>query len=862
MTPDRWRQVKELFCAALEQDEGAREKWLAHVCAADESLRLEVASLIDAHRGPPGFLDTPAMESALQPATPPDPSRWLGLTVGRYRIVEEIGHGGMSAVFKAARIEEQFEHLVAIKLLHRSHDTETLMRRFRAERQMLARLSHPNIALLLDGGCTEDAVPYLVMEYVRGEAIDVYCERRHLDAAARLRLFRTLCDAVHYVHRHLMVHGDLKCSNVLVNEDGVVKLLDFGIAKLLDPTPGLGSTHHRLTGLMALTPEYASPEQIQGQPITTASDVYSLGMLLYRLLTLQPPYQPRSGAFYDLAKLICEEAPRRPSVAVKGIPNTPCTPEQLRGDLDNIILKALHKDPDRRYRSVEQLSQDLAWYLDGFPVLAAPESVRYRTRKFVGRNRALVATGSLVAVSLVAGIVATSWQAHVADREQQRAERHFNDGRKLAQTFMLEVHDSITSLPGTLPVREKIIANSLKYLDALSQEKGDDLEVRRDLARAYERVGDLQGDFLATNLQGTESAIVNLRKARDLRNSLWAAGVQDDAMLRERFITTSKLAQFSQSNRSMKEAERYSTEAVDLAAALARRPGATTEDRRLFASALVVRGTLLAMTGSLEAGLAELGKGAEIYEKQILEGNANAKVRLSLAITYARKGDLLAKVGHRFAEAYPMHLRTIDLLEPLLAENPLDTQLQSVAAYAFMNAGEAAARSGNSLEGLRRRQQAVERMRALSDSDPDREEFRFGLGWALGDLATSFHEYGNLAEAARRIEEGQSLLRKLSGAQAARLNNTHFLIAMNDMRLAQVRMSQAGRERTPRDEREALWLEARTLLQRSEAVFTAAKQDPVLEAEALEYLQTTQAALRMCDKALQVVPAHGAGLRR
>jgi eukaryotic-like serine/threonine-protein kinase len=851
MSPERWQRVKEVFCAALEQDEGVLHQWLEQSCAGDESLRREVLSLIAAHRGPPSFIDIPVMERALRAVTLPPPSSWLGRTVGRYRIIEEIGRGGMSAVFKAARVEEQFEHQVAIKLLHQSHDTEVLMRRFRAERQILARLSHPNIAHLLDAGRTADGLPYLVMEYVRGETIDVYCERRRLDLRARLQLFCTLCDAVHYVHRHLMVHGDLKCNNVLVNEDGIVKLLDFGIAKLLESAAAPGSTHLRLTGLFALTPEYASPEQIRGQPITTATDVYSLGMLLYRLLTLQAPYQPGSAAYYDLAKHICEHMPRRPSVAVEGAANAPCTPQQLRGDLDNIILKALHKDPDRRYGSVEQLSQDVGRYLGGFPVMAAPESARYRLRKFVGRNRALVVAGALVAVSLVTGIVATSWQAHLAKRERERAERHFNDVRRLAQTFMLDVHDSITSLPGTWPAREKIIGNSLEYLDALAREKADDPEVRRDLARAYERVADLQDGFLAANLQNTEAAVASLRKARELRGSLWATGVQDDALLRERFRVNSKLAQLSQSNRSMQDAGRFAAEAVELATALAQRPTATAEDQRMLASAHVVRGTVQAMTGSLDAGLAEIGKGVAIYESLIQTGEASTPIRRSLANAYSRIGDLLAKVGHRFAEAYPMHLRSTDILESVLAENPLDTELQLAAAFYLMHAGEAAARTGKSAEGLSKRQQAVERMRALPVSEPEREEFRLGLGWALGDVADSLHERGDLAEAARRLEEAQSVLGQLSGARATRLNTTQFLMAMNDMRMGQVRVSQGGRAGTPRTEQRALWLQARTLLRRSAEVFSAAEQDPVLGAEAMEHMQTVQAALRTCDEALR-----------
>jgi serine/threonine protein kinase len=841
MTPDRWRRVKALLCEALEQDQRAREAWLEQACVDDEDLRREVRSLIDAHEGPPSFIDSPAIEHA--PLALPVRPQWIGRSVGRYRILEEIGRGGMSVVFRAARSEEQFEHEVAIKLLHPSHDNDILMRRFRAERQMLARLSHPNIAHLLDGGTAEDGTPYLVMEYVRGEPIDMYCKRRRLNVTARLRLFRTLCEAVHHVHRHLMVHGDLKCTNVLVNEDGVVKLLDFGIARLLDPEHGCAHAH--TTRTVALTPESASPEQICGEPLTTASDVYALGVLLYRLLTGQPVYQPLSDAYYDVARLICERTPRRPSIVVQDIADAPATTAQLRGDLDTIILKALHKDPERRYASVEQLSQDIAWHLGGFPVLAAPDSVRYRLRKFVGRNRMLAAATVMLALSLIAGIVTTSWQAHRADRERQRAERHFDDVRSLAQTFMVDVHDSITSLPGTLPARQKIITHSLRYLDELARENSSDPEVQRDLARAYERVGDLQADFLASNLQNNEAALASYRKARDLRASLWGQEARDPALLRERLAVSLKLAQYSQSNRLMDDAARYASEAVDLASTLTRQAGATAEDSRLLASAYLVQGTLRAMTGALDEGVEQINRGAGMFEQLIRKGDTSTKVRRSLAGAYSRSASLLGQIGGRYEQAYALHVRALDIYQRLLLEHPLDTELRKEAAYMLMDAGAAAAHTNRAEESLRRRQEAVDRLRALAVADPEREELRFALGWALGDLADSLNDQHRTADATRHLEEAQSLLGALSGARDARLNTTQFLIATNDMKLGQLLI--VGADGASGARRKTLLLKACTLLQGAQQVFIAANTDAVLAAEAADHLRLAQTALRNCE---------------
>lgn len=842
MTPDRWRQVKELLWAALEQESASRAEWLERACAGDESLHREVESLINACEGPSNFLDVPAMERTR--VTLPVISHWPGRIVGRYRILEEIGRGGMSAVFRATRIEEQFEHEVAIKLLHRSHDSDILMRRFRAERQILARLSHPNIAHLLDGDSTEEGVPYLVMEYVRGEPIDAWCERRKLGLVARLRLFRTLCDAVHHVHRHLMVHGDIKCSNVLVNEDGIVKLLDFGIARLLDPEHGASSHHHTTT--VALTPESASPEQIRNEPLTTASDVYSLGVLLYRLLTGMPVYQPDSDAYYDLARHICEMTPERPSDAVANASNPPATARQLRGDLDTIVLKALNKDPQQRYASVEQLSHDVALHLGGFPVVAAPESTRYRLRKFVGRNRALTGVGVLLALSMVTGIVATSWQAHIAQRERVRAERHFEDVRGLAQTFMLDVHDSITNLPGALPVREKIITHSLRYLDTLAQERADDPGVRRDLARAYERIGDLQSDMFATNLANNEAALASLRKSYHLRESLWEQGEHDIALLRERIILSLKLAQYSQANRATGDAMRYAHRAVEMTDSLPHGAQAISEDIRARGAAHIVLGTLQAMGGALDAGLREMNQGIRIYEERIRSGDMHLKIRRNLGNALCRSGDLLSKVGGRHEPSYPLHLRSLEIFEQLVREYPLDTDLQQEAAFVLMDTGNAAALTGRVTEGLQKRQQAVDRLRSLSRAEPQREDFRYSLGWALGELAISFSEQSRYADAGDTLEEAQTILNGLSGASAARLNGTHFLIAVHDMRLGEIRMAQAKASRTAQ-----LWQEARALLERSAKVFAAAKDDPVLAAEALEHAQSIEASLQACEKALR-----------
>ncbi|MET0986284.1 MAG: serine/threonine-protein kinase, partial [Steroidobacteraceae bacterium] len=454
MHVERWSQVKDIFAAALEREPAQRASYVEHACGGDAELRAEVNSLLEAHDTADDFIAEPAAQRAGL-VSERHAKDWIGRRLGSYRIVSEAGRGGMSQVFKAVRDDHQYEQQVAIKLLKPGLDTESVLRRFKSERQILARLSHPNIAHLLDGGATEDGEPYLVMEYIEGQPIDVYCDEKQLGLNKRLDLFRTLCSAVHYVHQHLMVHGDLKGGNVLVTDSGVVKLLDFGIAKLLHPVPTPARDEPRATTFLALTPEYASPEQVRGEPITTASDVYSLGVLLYRLLAGALPHTANGTSTWQLATEICECDAALPSVtaAHAGGAYTEFA-KLLRGDLDNVILKALKKGPAERYASAEQFAEDLRHYLRGFPVAARADTTVYRMRKFVRRHRSAALGVSLFVVALVGGVVATTWQAHVASLQRLRAERHFNEVRELSSVYLADVYDAITKLPGGTTARK------------------------------------------------------------------------------------------------------------------------------------------------------------------------------------------------------------------------------------------------------------------------------------------------------------------------------------------------------------------------------------------------------------------------
>ncbi len=418
MTPDRWKQVEEIFNAALDRPFDERESFLAEACGADQSVRRQVEHLIDCHEQAGDFIEAPAASPDSQTqdeAVTLQLDLMVGRQVGAYKLVREIGRGGMGAVYLAVRADNQFRQRAAIKLVKRGMDTDFVIRRFRNERQILAALNHPNIARLLDGGATDDGLPYFVMEYIEGMPIHRYCDTRRLTIGERLKLFRQVCAAVHYAHENQVIHRDIKPGNILVTEDGTPKLLDFGIAKILDPDLLADTIDPTLTAMRLMTPEYASPEQARGEPVTAATDQYTLGVLLYELLTGHRPYRVRSRAPHEIARVISEEEPEKPSDMVtrtrevtasdgkRTIALSPVeisrdrgsSPEKLRrdltGGLDDIVMRALRKSPDQRYDSTQDLSQDISRYLQGLP-LATPAYVRTTEYDFDAETSALPLT--------------------------------------------------------------------------------------------------------------------------------------------------------------------------------------------------------------------------------------------------------------------------------------------------------------------------------------------------------------------------------------------------------------------------------------------------------------------------------------
>jgi eukaryotic-like serine/threonine-protein kinase len=401
MQSERWLRIEEIFQAAADCAPDARSAFLDSACGANAELRREVESLLASHESS-GFTGASALPDGIDVLEQRGRQLNEGRRIGPYRVLREIGHGGMGSVYLAARADDAYQKLVAIKIIRFGMDLDEVVQKFRAERQILAILDHPNIARLLDGGATDDGLPYFVMEYIEGEPIDQYCEAHKLTIAERLKLFQGVCSAVSYAHQNLIVHRDIKPANVLVTKEGVPRLLDFGIAKLLAPNTASQET---LTALRPLTPEYASPEQVRGEAISTASDIYSLGVLLYWLLTGHRPYRSAMSSPTEIERAICEEEPATP-----GLPR----------DLSAIVLMALRKDPRRRYGSADQLSEDIRRYLENFPVAARPDTRAYRAAKFIRRNKAWMAMAAITFISLTGGIAASIRQTHIARAEQAK----------------------------------------------------------------------------------------------------------------------------------------------------------------------------------------------------------------------------------------------------------------------------------------------------------------------------------------------------------------------------------------------------------------------------------------------------------
>jgi tetratricopeptide (TPR) repeat protein/tRNA A-37 threonylcarbamoyl transferase component Bud32 len=783
---ERWEAVSRLFGQAVELPPGERDAFLNEACAGDPRIREEVESLLDADADATEALAGTVADAASTTFRQYAP----GQRIGAYQVISLIGHGGMGAVYLAERADGAFQQRVAIKLLNPGLGQD-FARHFLRERQILARLQHANIARLLDGGSTPEGKPYFVMEYVDGQSINRYCDAREATVAQRLELFRSVCDAVSYAHRNLVIHRDLKPGNLLVTDEGAVKLLDFGIAKLIESAPRADAT-----ALPIMTLDYASPEQVRGESVTTATDVYSLGAILYRLLTGGLPHAPATTA-YEVQRAIVEQDPTRPS-AIK---------PELGADIDAIVRMAMRKEPERRYPSVELLSEDVRRYLASEPVLARRGSWRYRAGKFIHRHRVAAA---LASVSMAALAVTTG----IAVRQARRAERRFGQVQRLAGSFLFDFESSIHSLPGSTAARRLVVQTGLEYLESLAQDAGRDRRLLLELADGYQKISEIQSDSHGANLGDTAGALASIAKAQAIREKL--GGLSTDPAVRGPYIEGWLLQADAQELKKDLKSERAS---LEKALALTRawlalepenrdalmldgrahiamgyvelRAGALMRAREACATALATFERMAARWGDDKTIRQRLGESVlRLGDVEVRAGDPSAAERSmrravgifeslapprsdtramrAMMVAYARLGDVLGAAGSlnvgKPEEAFEYYRKAIAITEEAMRGDPSNAGAISDLSGLYSRMGELLIDMGRNEEGLENSHRSLDFSERLVALDPQNVDARLGEALNRAHYAHALYISDRLDQAIAERERAQKTYGELLAA--------------------------------------------------------------------------------------------------
>jgi tetratricopeptide (TPR) repeat protein len=767
---NRAEQVAEIVESAIEREPAQRAEFLDEACGEDAALRAEVESLLGFQEQASDFIETPAYEAVSHVLAQGDGELKSGQILGDYKIVSLLGEGGMGEVYLAQ--DSKLGRKTAIKVLKRGPGSAKILRQAYQEEKILAGLTHPNIARLYGAGVTPGGLPYFVMEYVDGRPLDQYCLEEHLSLRERLALFRKMCAAVSYAHQNLVIHRDIKPANIRVTPDGEPKLLDFGIAKLLDPEAQLlGEV--TMTFAAVMTPDYASPEQVRGENMTTASDVYSLGVVLYELLTGQRPYRIKTRNPTEIARIITEQEPTRPSTAVKIQESQPENRDSsasrfalhdsraLRGDLDNIILKALRKEPARRYASVAQFSDDLRRYLEGRPVTAHKGTFNYRAVKFIRRNKVPVGATAVVVLSLIGGILATAFEARRADLQRARAEQRFNDVRRLANSLMFEIHDSVKDLQGATPTRRLIVSRALEYLDSLAGEAADNPDLQRELATAYEKIGDIQGNPYYANLGDADGALVSYRKALAIREKLKNVNETVDTgieMGRSYRALGDILEQKGDVAGTMDNYRRSTSIFEELAAGNPADPSVQDELARAYETEA---DGLSRVPNSAAKRLKSYKSAFSIRQKLLAQNPFDPKLRRSNGLTLLKIGGADDPKKRDSVETIK---RGIDMLEKLSMEHPNDQRARREVGYGYYQLGNTLVEAGDYPAALESRRKAFAIRQEIAAQDPKNAQANFDLAVAHADLSEALTKTGAIAEALDRAQHALSILQQLSHA--------------------------------------------------------------------------------------------------
>ena len=746
-----WREVEQAVGELLDLPEEEARRRLEGSGLAPE-IRRRAEELLRAWRDSEGFLDPPPA-----PLAAPAPDRLVGERLGAWRLSAVIGSGGMGTVYLGARDDREFAQHAAVKVIAAGRLSRSSERRFREERQILARLEHPNVARLIDGGVAPDGSPYLVMEYVEGTPIDAWA--RGVDLRERLRLFRQVCEAVQFAHQNLVVHCDLKPANILVTREGAPKLLDFGIARFLAQEGEATATL-----LHPMTPDYASPEQLQGLRPGTSSDIYSLGVLLHELVTGRRPYRLAGKRLDEVLATVCEKEIEKPHSGA--------------ADLDEVILKALQKEPQRRYRSAERLAADLESYSEGRPVSARPDTFFYRARKYASRRAIPLAAAGAITIVALAGVFSTLAQS-------RRAERRFNEVRTLAHSLLFDVYDSISGLPGSLPARRLLAGRAQQYLDSLARETAGDSALTRELAESYLRLGEVRGSPYLANLGDTNGALESFRKAatlleREAARDPNAAGVQEQ-LLQAHTNLGRVLVRQGKTEEAISVLRQASGEAEALYARHHDSAHAQTLSLAYsdLAGAQGFAGDRSELLAEYQQELATSRKALEVLEAAGPQSGESWQV--SLASRHFRVGYALFGLGDRtgdisyYRQALEIQLKGDAIMRALAASNPGHPHRRELADD-LLTIAFSRWRCCRDLDGaMRDDHDALVQFERLSDEDRHNLEARRDVANAYKIAGQVLGEGGRSEEALQMSRKALAVYEELDRADPASAENATFL---------------------------------------------------------------------------------------
>ena len=797
MTPGAsWGDAKRIFETALDLPDAERAAYIDKACGGSAALLEEVRSLLTWHKGSTGFLETPAGRVTDLSVESASAARLIGKQVGPWRILDVVGTGGMGVVYRAERADAAFRRHAALKVVRPGPDSPQIVERFQHERETLAALDHPNIARLMDGGTTADGQPFFVMELVDGEPIDRYCDEQRLSIDERLDLFRKVCAGVQYAHENLVVHRDIKPDNILVTRDGVPKLLDFGVSKILSRDAAAEDPAATAATWM-MTPDYASPEQVSGRPSTTATDVYSLGVLLHVLLTGARPYTLTGTTPADIEKQLLEFTLIPPSeralsspesehrAARRGGLNSLKLAKRLTGDLDAIVMRALGRTPTSRYSSVEQLAEDVARHRASYPVHARGRTAGYATRLFVRRHRAAIAVAGVGAAVIAGGIVAILWQASVAADARLRAERRFNDVRALAGSFIFDLYDAIDDVPGTTPARKLIVDRAVKYLDSLGRESAGDTGLQRELADAFIRVGDVQGNPTRANVGDTGGAIASYQRAIDLVEAVQRELPGDVPAMRTMALAHRQRSDVMALTGDKEKALVDAQTSADLFAQIGGREGAALEDRVNVGLSSIKLGDLLGnqnFENLGRAGTANLayGRALETFRQLDRANPANVRIRRLLGITLERIGTMHEQAS-QWTDAATAYQESFDIRRGLAEREPTHRDIQRDLGIAHEKLADVRKQQSGAAAAVDDYRQALAVYERLAGADPADVNAARTVAIGRENLAGALRETGSLTAALDLYRQALDSHRSLHAQDSRNVRATCDVARVSDV---------------------------------------------------------------------------------